>query len=159
MAIKKNERPLLSRYNKAMIDFMTDKIEEGITVAQICRDYKADGIPSEKQVYRWKAKYPEFKQALDNAYQTFFYKKLDELHDLMNEPIPENLDKVRLNAELQRRRLKIDTLKFLLAKIAPKMVPDLRDIPAAAVSLQLPSITVVNYSDKEKGKLIEGKTE
>lgn len=141
----KTEKPLLRRYSAALTNFFCDKIEDGETIAEICRNYKDQGIPNEKQIYRWKKRHPEFKEAIDLSYQTFFYKKIDELEELSKAELPKDMDKQALSAEVNRRRIRIDALKFILAKLAPKMVPDLRDTPQNAVQVNLPPINIVNY--------------
>lgn len=171
----------IKKYSKAITDFITDKIEGGQTAAEICRLYP--DMVEEKTYYRWKKKYPEFKKAVDLAYQTFFYKKIDEMEDLSKELIvtekklSELLEKAsvvitgnkkdkKACEELAERdsnntafkleimmnrdrrdniRVRMDALKFILHKLAPKMVQELADTTQTQV--MMPSITIVNYRD------------
>lgn len=151
----------LKKYSKGLLNFITDKICEGISLREICKTFK-DDVPAEKTIYLWKKQYPECKKALDEAYQTFFYKKLDELEELSKEAMRltsslksvEKDEAAAIRLKLEGLRQRIDTLKFTVAKIAPKMVPDLRDIPSTQVAV-IPNINVINYSQSENPKLIE----
>jgi hypothetical protein len=134
------------RYSKALANFICEKIEDGMCVAEIVRKYgpksKHYKVPTTPTIYRWRRQHPEFKKDYDIAYQTFVYSKIDEMYSLMNEEPPTVSDikkqtgdedphpsiiRSYLSAKQQERRLKIDTLKFIAAKLAPKLVPELSD--------------------------------
>lgn len=46
----------------------------------------------------------------------------DEMHDLARQPLPAGLDNKVANAEVQRRRLEVDTLKWTFARMQPRGV-------------------------------------
>lgn len=46
----------------------------------------------------------------------------DEMHDLARQPLPDDLDPRHMNAEVQRRRLEVDTLKWTFARQQPRGV-------------------------------------
>jgi hypothetical protein len=46
----------------------------------------------------------------------------DEMHDLARQPLPGGLDNKVANAEVQRRRLEVDTLKWTFARMQPRGV-------------------------------------
>ena len=46
----------------------------------------------------------------------------DEMHDLARQPLPEDMDPKLANAEVQRRRVEIDTLKWTFARMQPRGV-------------------------------------
>ena len=46
----------------------------------------------------------------------------DEMHDLARQPLPADLDNKVANAEVQRRRLEVDTLKWTFARMQPRGV-------------------------------------
>ena len=72
------------------------------------------------------------------------YQWMDEMKDISDSEIPVFEDKMLLNAEIQRRRLKVDTLKFMAAKLAPKLVPELAD--KQVVEHKNEGITVISYA-------------
>lgn len=105
-------------------------------------------MPAERQIYRWKKSHPEFKEALESSYCVLFYRKIDELEELANEPIPEGITKDERYALMQQRRLKLDATKFILAKIAPKFVPELKD-QGHSVSINAPQVQIISYAVQE----------
>ena len=46
----------------------------------------------------------------------------DEMHDLAASPLPADMDPRHMNAEVQRRRLEVDTLKWTFARMQPRGV-------------------------------------
>ncbi|NBX10197.1 MAG: hypothetical protein EBR05_10435, partial [Marivivens sp.] len=46
----------------------------------------------------------------------------DEMHDLARQPLPAGMDNKVANAEVQRRRLEVDTLKWTFARMQPRGV-------------------------------------
>ncbi len=46
----------------------------------------------------------------------------DEMHDLARQPLPTDLESKHMNAEVQRRRLEVDTLKWTFARQQPRGV-------------------------------------
>lgn len=53
-----------SKYTKEAVDRFCAKIAEGYSLADVCGK---DGMPSTKQVFDWKTKYPEFGIAYEQA--------------------------------------------------------------------------------------------
>jgi len=46
----------------------------------------------------------------------------DEMHDLARQPLPTDMEAKHMNAEVQRRRLEVDTLKWTFARQQPRGV-------------------------------------
>jgi hypothetical protein len=152
------------KYSPKIVDFIVDKIEGGMTLAEVCREYgppSSELIPNEKSCYRWKKKYPEFKKALDDAYQTLIFKMMDEMNDLSKESMrladelkesgnmrEAKFEAIRLKGQLDAVKTRIRALEFMLTRIAPKLVPDLKESPAESRIAQLPPINIINYADK-----------
>src|SRR5574338_1428149 len=72
------------KYNAGCVAFICDHIEDGMTLAEICRKFPSE-VPTEKMVYTWKKKYPDFAVKFHEAYSVFFYKKIDEYELLSKE--------------------------------------------------------------------------
>ena len=140
--------PLFSdKYSKTVCDFICSKIEDGLTIKEITDKYSENGLIAEKTVYRWKKKYPEFREAIAVAYQTFFCCKLEELEVLSKTDVDPNMSASERNSALQQKKIRVDALKFMLSKIAPKMCPELQDRPANTVSV-MPTINLIHYGDR-----------
>lgn len=150
------KRQSLVKYSEALSNVICDNVEDGITVAELCRNpaYKEHGFPIERTIYRWKKQYPEFKVKLETAYQTLFYRKIDELDYLAKlkyEPEPGDDPKVqwaKARAFDDSIKRQIDVIKYTLANIASKLVPELRNSPTTAIQVQ-PIINVLNYKKSE----------
>ena len=149
------------KYSKKLVEFIVDKIEGGMTLAEVCREYEGT-VPTEKSCYRWKKQYPEFKKALDEAYQTLIFKMMDEMNDLSKKAMvladelknctdmeEAKFESTRLKGQLDATKTRIKALEFMLTRIAPKLVPDLQDT-AQNTTLQLPPITIVNYAPEKE---------
>lgn len=182
---KSGEVMFVPKYSQKLQEFIADKIEGGMTLSEVCKEYgppKHDACPNEKTCYRWKKKYPEFKKALDEAYQTLIFKMMDEMNDLSKEI--QNLDREwdkfgqemaddiesgdlspmavkakiaahtgRLRDKRDAAKIRLRALEFMLTRIAPKLVPDLKEASQNTVA-HLPPITVINFAPKN----IEGYT-
>lgn len=134
------------KYTKALGEFICAKVEDGTTVKDIAESYKNQGMVDEATIYRWRKKFPEFKYALDQAYQIFFYRKIDELEELSKKPIDEANGRSSNGLEIAQRKIRVDALKFILTKIAPKMCSELRDTPQTQIAV-LPTINIVKYQE------------
>jgi len=68
----------------------------------------------------------------------------DEMHDLARQPLPDDLESKHMNAEVQRRRLEVDTLKWTFARQQP------RGVRHKAADVDAPSqVTLVWQVDNE----------
>lgn len=163
-------------YNQGRANFICDKIADGWTLSKLCKEYSGTELPIEKTIYRWKDKYPEFREQLALAYQTHIYKQMDELRDLSEEllnaeepteeeifgdcTVREGIEKLKLHASMKKERrdnikIRIDAIKFSLSHLAPKLVPELKDQAKVQVGVSIPIINVISYKEPET-KLIEG---
>ena len=134
------------KYSQEVNDFICAKIEEGLCVADMVKKYGPGSrkvvLPTAATIYRWRRLHDDFKHAYDVAYPTFIYGKIDEMYTLMNEPIPTveaikeatgqedpnaSVLKVYMASHIAKNKLKIDTLKFIAGKLAPKLIPELSD--------------------------------
>lgn len=156
MTKSKKTKLFQPRYSKKLQDFIVDKIEEGQTIAEICREYKQI-VPIEKTLYRWKKKYPEFKKAVDDAYQTLIFKMVDELNDLSKQAVrlaeelantrdidDAKFEAMKLKGQLDAVKTRMKAIEFMLNKIAPKLVPELRDRKQDTIG-NLPPINVISF--------------
>lgn len=168
---KKTSLNFVLKYSNKVQDFIVDKIEGGMTLAEVCREYgppNSTVIPNEKTCYRWKKKYPEFKKALDDAYQTLIFKMMDEMNDLSKEAMnlkdqlsactdigEAKFEATKLKGMLDAVKTRIKALEFMLTRIAPKLVTELKEDRTAVQIANLPPINVVFYNKpKEESKLL-----
>lgn len=161
-----------TKYTKAVVEFILDHIADGMTLQSICKKYHPEYVPTEKMIYTWKKKYPDFKEKLNEAYEDFLYKKIDEHEDLSKEcmELERNLEtaweklkeepkkgakslaiytqlKIEALKNRDRRdniRIRMQALQFTIQKILPKICNDFRDSKAAAAP-SLPAINIVSF--------------
>ncbi len=155
--------PFIKKFTKALGDYICSKVEDGISVRQLCKTHREEGMINESTVYRWKKQYPDFKSDLDAAYRVYVFKQMDEVNELSMEllDIARKLTTVSKEEAMAYRlladgiRQRIDVLKFSLAKLAPKLVPELKDSPTTQ-QFTAPTINVIQYI-KDPAKIIEHK--
>ena len=124
----KRGRP--SKYTKALAAEICARIAEGDSVRTICLDSL---MPSGATVFKWLAEKPEFTEQYAKAVEQRTNKLAEELldiaddgsNDFMAAKDDEGGEAYRVNGEaIQRSRLRIDTRKWLLAKLQPKKYGD-----------------------------------
>ena len=133
-----------TRYSLKLAKLICDLLEQGHTLSRICKENKAV-LPTERTVYRWRRDIDAFRTMYDTARETQIYKMQDEMMDLVDSPLPDIDCKIKLNAELQQRRLKVDALKFAIAKGTGAMKDKLIHIKHSG-EVSGPNIVVTNYS-------------
>ena len=148
--LAKEHIPFIQKFSKALGDYICSQVEEGVSVRELCKTHRQEGMINEATVYRWKKKYPEFKRDLDAAYRVYVFKQMDEANELSKEFMrivsdmkscdKEEAQALRLQAEGIRQR--IDFLKFSLAKLAPKLIPELQDQQQQTI---IPTIQIISY--------------
>lgn len=110
--------------NKRVMQSIVDKLAEGITLTEICQ---ADGMPS----YRSVTRAVQLNEDLWELYrkgrvqQAEFY--TDRINQLAMSPLPDVDDQRKLHAEVNRRKLEIETLKWTTARNQPHGVRDKKE--------------------------------
>jgi hypothetical protein len=120
----KGGRP--SSYSDVLAEAICAEIANGKCLREICR---GDGMPGMTSIFRWLAQHEEFRAmyaAAREAQADYLAEELleiadDATNDWMQRRREDGTIATVLNGEhVQRSRLRIDTRKFLLAKLQPK---------------------------------------
>jgi|TARA_R100000084_G_C4634545_1_gene140274 hypothetical protein len=141
------------------IDIMkkiVDRLAHGETLVDITND---DSMPTYRAVTRAVA-------GDDNMYELYRRGRIaqcewftDRINKLAMEPLPEGLDVRELNAEVNRRRLEIDTLKWTTARNQPFGIRDKKeDQPqsqAFTISWQGGDVAVNALEDEEQDAMVK----
>jgi hypothetical protein len=143
---KKNGRP--STYNPQTAQIICDRIAGGETMVNIS---KTPGIPTPQTVHQWRRKYPEFAKDYATARADQMETWADEIVSISDDSALDTMDgpkggQVSNNANVQRDRLRVDTRKFLMAKINPLFA----DKVAHDHSGTIEQTVVVQLSDRER---------
>lgn len=119
--MKKDRKPRV-RYSHALSKKITSLIESKMTITKIC---ELPDMPDRRTVHRWRHDYPKFdaQMALSERIRLSFL--VDEMIDLTEggaidylvNKLSRKPDKQELYEEITRRRLRVDTIKFLSAKL------------------------------------------
>jgi len=119
-----------SEYDPALAQEFCHRVAEGETVAKIC---DTPGMPRMTTFFTWMERHPEFKESYAHAKSVQLERMADEtLHiadnatnDWMEKNDPENPGYRANGDHISRSRLRVDTRKWLLSKLAPKKYGDL----------------------------------
>ena len=93
-------------YTKPIVSKILNRLIEGESLIRICRDTNMPTMPS---VYNWINRYPDFR----DQYQIAKMLQMDTLADRL-------LDIADDEPNLQRARLKSNSIKWLASKLKPK---------------------------------------
>lgn len=122
------------KVTKSKMAAICDRLASGESLLKIC---KATDMPSYRTVTR-------AVQADDDFYEMYRKGRVlqaeyfgDQLIDLATAPLDPDGDSRQLNAEVQRRRLEIDTLKWTFGRIQPYGIKDKKEDAAANQSITI----------------------
>lgn len=111
---------MAGKLNKARMQAVCDELAKGKSLRSICdNDPKMPHWVTVLQaVQRDEGLYELYSRARAIGAEVL----ADEMHDLAAQPLPDGLDPRLANAEVQRRRVEIDTKKWTFAKMQPRGV-------------------------------------
>jgi hypothetical protein len=122
------------KVTKKVMESIANRLASGETLVQICKD---EAMPSYRSVTR-------AVQADDELYDMYHRGRIlqaeyygDKIIDLATSPLPPELDAKVVNAEVQRRRLEIDSLKWTFARSQPFGLRDKKEDATNAGSITL----------------------
>lgn len=120
--------------SKKVMESIADRLACGESLTVICKD---SDMPSYRSVTRAVLKNEELFEIYrkGRVMQAEYYS--DHINDLARQPLPESMDAKVLNAEVQRRRLEVDTLKFTMAKLQPWGLRDKKEDAPAQQSITI----------------------
>ena len=141
---------------KKLLRYICDELEKGKTLTDICT---GDEMPAHRTVHKWVREDDEFAKDYRQARETQMNFWIDQMNHIADMPPPiapsevkndqgemvtlsDGEKKLWVNAEVQRRRLKVDTIKFQSAKIAGTMGYHQQ----TGVTVVGDTINIVNYA-------------
>lgn len=114
------------KVTKTLLKEICDRLAVGDSLIKICKD---TAMPDYRSVIRKVQQDEEMWEMYRRGriLQAEYYS--DHINDLATSPLPEGeeVDSRILNAEVQRRRLEIDTLKWTFARIQPYGLRDKKE--------------------------------
>lgn len=134
--MRKIGRP--SSYSQKVADMICERLAYGESLRKICL---GDNMPNRSTVIRWLADMPAFRNHYAHAREAQAEHFLDEILEIADDSagdIEVGKDgQTRVSHEaIARAKLRIDTRKWMMSKLAPKKYGDKIDIAASGVVIQ-----------------------
>lgn len=142
-------------YNQKLISKICAELAQGNSLRTVC---SSDEMPSLDTVFKWIHKYPKFAEQYARAKQESADAMAEEILDISDDGSNDWMEKHygdqtewQTNGEaLQRSRLRVDTRKWLMAKMKPKKYGDKLDVTSDGEKLPTP-ITAVPVKELNNG--------
>lgn len=139
-----------SEYTKEIGDNICADLAMGMSLRSVCLKKESPAIST---VFRWLRTYPEFRKQYEDAKQESADAMAEEVLDIADDGtndfiLKENGEGITVNSEhIQRSRLRVDTRKWLMAKMKPKKYGDKLDMTTDGEKINTP-ILVKFIDDK-----------
>lgn len=108
--------PGLDEYTESVIDLICELIADGMSLRKICA---TEGMPDKSTVLRWLAKEPVFATKYAHARALQADTLFEDMQDVADTGNPE---------DTQRARLRVLTMQWRAAKLAPKKYGDKQEV-------------------------------
>lgn len=135
----KGGRP--TKYTQDLTDRICAELAQGYSLRTVCR---SDDMPSVATVFNWLRTYPEFLEQYTRAKEESADAMADEVLDIADDAEndwmvvnrKDGSEAWQLNGEhVQRSRLRIETRKWLMAKMKPKKYGEKLDVESGGQPL------------------------
>jgi hypothetical protein len=103
-------------FTQDIADDICTSMAAGQSLRKICEQ---DGMPAASTVFKWLLEHPAFAEQYARAREAVVERWAHEIVELADEPVAPND-----NAAVQRARLRVDTRKWLMSKLAPRKYGD-----------------------------------
>jgi hypothetical protein len=115
-----------SGYSDELVAVILERLAEGESLRAICRD---ENMPSQSMVFRWLADNQSFREQYARARESQADYWADEIIEISddgaNDTYKDDDGHERTNQDvIARSRLRVDTRKWLMARMAPKKYGD-----------------------------------
>ena len=100
-----------STYTEEMGNLICDKLTEGISLRKLC---KSDKFPNASTGYVWLDRFPSFADKYTRARAAATEDMLEDILEIADDP----------QVEVQDKRVRIDTRKWIMGKLKPKKYGD-----------------------------------
>lgn len=117
----------MSEHTQETRDIICDRLSGGESLTSICKD---DGMPAKVTVFKWIRNDAEFANQYARAREAQAEHYLDEIIQISDDSVldteinPESGNEVTNHDVIQRAKLRVDTRKWAMSKLAPKKYGD-----------------------------------
>jgi hypothetical protein len=134
-----------SMFTQELADSICEQLALGFSIRTVCRP---DEMPSIQTFFRWMREKPEFSEQYAKAKQEAADAMAEDIMDIADDGTNDWMEfhakdneGWKLNGEaLARSRLRVDTRKFLMAKMKPKKYGDKLDVTSDGKPLPAPIV-------------------
>ncbi len=150
-AITSEPKRKVGRPTKYSVDIATKLCEQlalGLSIRSVCA---IEGMPAIQTVFNWLRKHKDFLEQYARAKEESTDAMAEEILDIADDGSNDYMTITKGNAEyevvnheaINRSRLRVDTRKWLMAKMKPKKYGDRLDVTSGGEKV---SVNVLNYS-------------
>ena len=111
---------MAGKLSRKKMEGVCDELAKGKSLRSVCE--KNAAMPAWSTVLQAVQRSEELYEMYSRARAIGAEVLADEMHDLAASPLPADMDPRYMNAEVQRRRLEVDTKKWTFAKMQPRGV-------------------------------------
>ena len=149
-----------STYNEDTALELCDRIAEGEALQNLCREPR---FPDERTIRRWLAAQSIFRRAYARAREHQMERWADEIVTIADDASGDYVEQANNDGELervfdpeavQRARLRIDTRKFLMSKLAPRVYGDKLDLNLSG-AVEVSSLSDAELEARTRARLVE----
>lgn len=147
----KEGRP--EKYSIELANKVCERLAMGKSLRTVCKD---DDMPAMSTVFTWFRKHPEFTEHYEKAKQEATDAMAEEILDISDDSVNDyseevNIDgsiKVKVNQEnIQRARLRVDTRKWLMAKMKPKKYGEKVDVTSDGKAIKGNTVVFTTFDE------------
>jgi hypothetical protein len=117
-----------STFNLETADEICERLAGGESLLSICKD---DGLPPQSVVFQWLSKNAEFAENYARARQFWAHSEFERMMQIADTPqsgvittVKDGKEEVKTLDMTDHRRLQVDTRKWALARMFPKVYGD-----------------------------------
>lgn len=140
-------------YTKELIDRICDELSDGVSLRTICLE---EEMPDKSTVFRWLRENKEFQDQYARAKQESADAMAEEILDISDNGVNDWMERnygdtsvwVTNGESLQRSKLRVDTRKWLMAKMKPKKYGEKMDVTSDGKAIKGNSIIFKDFSDE-----------
>ncbi len=153
---KKVGRP--TNYAPSLVEIICEKLSEGYSLRSVCEE---KDMPAASTVFKWLRIYPEFVEQYARAKQESADAMAEDILDIADNATYDWMDiqlqsggikEIPDNEVIQRSKLRVETRKWIMAKMKPKKYGDKVDITSAGKAIKGNNIVFTDFSNGTTGK-------
>src|SRR5437879_1289357 len=114
-------------YSQELADAICELVASGNSIRTIC---SAENMPAMSSIFKWLSEHKDFSEQYARAKEQVLEKYADELVEIADDESNDKSGELEMpnSVAVQRSRLRVDTRKWILSKLAAKKYGDKLDM-------------------------------